>query len=301
MDAKAQLLLVISVAAIMLTMGLGLAASDFRRVGASPRAVVVGLVGQLVLLPVLAFVHAWAFALPTPLAIGLVLIAAVPGGAHSNLFASFAKADTALSVSLTALSSVITIVTIPLVLTVAIAVFDLNGQIPPMPVGETMAQIFLVMGLPVGLGMLLRHRSERWAKRVEGPVKTVAALLLIVIIVGSFRGNGDKLAAAALSSGAAVVTLNVTGMLMGWWLARAAALPLAQRLTITLEVGIQNGTLAFALGLALMNGDPAVLPPVFLYSLLVYFTGAVLVVIGRRAHAREANVDAAPAPLESPA
>ena len=97
MDAKAQPLLVISVAAIMLTMGLGLAASDFRRVGASPRAVVVGLVGQLVLLPVLAFVHAWAFALPTPLAIGLVLIAAVPGGAHSNLFASFAKADIALS------------------------------------------------------------------------------------------------------------------------------------------------------------------------------------------------------------
>lgn len=287
MDARAQLFLVISVAAIMLTMGLGLTTSDFRRIGASPRAVVVGLLGQLVLLPALAFAYAWAFALPTPLAIGLVLIAAVPGGAHSNLFASFAKADTALSVSLTALSSVITIVTIPLVLSLAIALFDLDGEIPPMPIGETMAQVFLVMGLPVGLGMLLRHRSERWAKRVEGPVKTIAALLLVLIIVGSFRGNGDKLAAAALSSGVAVVTLNVTGMLLGWGLARAAGLPLAQRLSITLEVGIQNGTLAFALGLALMHGDPAVLPPVFLYSLLVYFTGAVLVFIGRRGHARE--------------
>lgn len=299
MDAKAQLFLVISVSAIMLTMGLGLTTGDFRRIASQPRAVIVGLLGQLVCLPAMGFLWAWAFGLSTPLALGLVLIAAVPGGAHSNLYSSFAKADIALSVTLTALSGVITIVTIPLVLSLAIAVFAVPGEVPPMPIGATMLQIFFVMGLPVALGMLLRARSERWAKRLEGPVKGTAALLLVLIIVGSLRGNGDKLAAAALSSGAAVVALNVSGMLLGWGLARLAGLSVPQQLTITLEVGIQNATLAFALGLALLRGDLSLLPPVFLYSLLVYFTGAVVVVIGRRAHARTQAADAHVAPAEA--
>lgn len=283
MDAKAQLFLVVSVSAIMLTMGLGLTPDDFRRIASRPRAVAVGLVGQILLLPALAFACAFAFGLSTPLALGLVLIAACPGGAHSNLYASFARADTALSVTLTALSGLITIVTIPLVLTLALAVFDADGALPPMPIGSTMAQIFLVMGLPVGLGMLLRARSERWAKRLERPVKGLATLLLVVIILGSLRGNGERLGAAMVSSGPAVLTLNVASTLLGWGLARAAGLPLAQQLTVALEVGIQNGTLAFALGLALMHGELTLLPPVFLYSLVVYFTGAVLIVVGRRA------------------
>jgi hypothetical protein len=210
----------------------------------------------------MGFLWAWAFGLSTPLALGLVLISAVPGGAHSNLYSSFAKADIALSVTLTALSGVITIVTIPLVLSLAIAVFAVPGEVPPMPIGATMLQIFFVMGLPVALGMLLRARSERWAKRLEGPVKGAAALLLVLIILGSLRGNGDKLAAAALSSGAAVVALNVSSMLLGWGLARLAGLSVPQQLTITLEVGIQNATLAFALGLALLRGDLSLPRPV---------------------------------------
>jgi BASS family bile acid:Na+ symporter len=290
MDAKAQLFLVVSVGAIMLTMGLGLTLDDFRRVASRPRAVLVGLLGQLLLLPALAFTCAWAFGLSAPLALGLVLIAACPGGAHSNLYASFAKADTALSVTLTALSGFLTILTIPLLLRLATTVFAADGSIPPMPIGSTMAQIFLVMGLPVALGMLLRARSERWARRVERPIKGLATLLLLVIIVGSLRGNGERLGAAMLSSGAAVLTLNGASTLLGWGLARAAGLPLAQQLTVALEVGIQNGTLAFALGLTLMRGELTLLPPVFLYSLVVYFTGAVVILVGRRAHRRAVGV-----------
>ncbi|MCA9578878.1 MAG: bile acid:sodium symporter family protein [Myxococcales bacterium] len=292
MDAKAQLFLTVSVGAIMLTMGLGLTPDDFLRVGSRPRAVVVGLVGQLVLLPALAFACAFGFGLPPQLALGLVLIAACPGGAHSNLYASFAKADTALSVTLTALSGIVTIVTIPLLLTLGIRVFAADGSIPPMPIGATMAQIFLVMGLPVALGMGVRARSERWAGRLERPIKGLATLLLVLIVVGSLRGHGERLSAAMVSSGAAVLTLNLGSMALGWGLARAAALPVPQQLTVALEVGIQNGTLAFVLGLSLMGGDLGLLPPVFLYSLVVYPTGAVVVLIGRALQRSAPGVDA---------
>ena len=180
----------------------------------------------------------------------------------------------------------------------------------PLPPMDAKAQLFLVFSvsaimLTMGLGLTADDfrriaRSERWAKRIEGPVKGTAALLLLLIILGSLRGNGDKLAAAALSSGAAVVALNVSGMLVGWGLARAAGLPLPQQLTIALEVGIQNATLAFALGLVLLRGDLALLPPIFLYSLLVYFTGALLVVAGRRAHARTVLAETLLAEASSP-
>ena len=192
--------------------------------------------------------------------------------------------------TLTALSGFLTILTIPLLLRLATTVFAADGSIPPMPIGSTMAQIFLVMGLPVGLGMLIRVRSAVWARRIERPIKGLATLLLLVIILGSLRGNGERLTAAMLSSGAAVLTLNVASMLLGWGLARAAGLPLPQQLTVALEVGIQNGTLAFALGLTLMHGELTLLPPVFLYSLVVYFTGAVVIFIGRRAHRRAGSL-----------
>jgi BASS family bile acid:Na+ symporter len=287
MDDKAQLFLIVSVSMIMLTMGLGLTREDFRRIAENPRAVLVGMVGQLLLLPALAFALGAAFVLPAPLAVGLVLIAACPGGAHSNLYASFAKGDTALSVSLTALSGVVTILTIPLWLGLAVRVFAAEGEVPPMPVATTMLQVFVVMGLPVALGMLVRARSERWAVRLERPIKLVATLLLLVIVLGSVAGRGDALAAAAKACGAAVLSLNLLGMLVGYGLARALRVSVPQQITITLEVGIQNGTLAFALGLALMHGEITVLPPSFLYSLLVYVTGAVVVVLGKRWHAAQ--------------
>lgn len=266
---------------IMLAMGLGLRPEDFRRVAEKPRAVVAGLASQILLLPILGFAVAYAFRLPPDLAVGLVLLTACPGGAHSNLYASLARADVALSVTLTAVSGLITIVTIPFVLRMATSLFAAGGQVPQLPVGQTMMQIFLIMGLPVAFGMLIRSKSPRWAARLETGVKTLAIILLALIVVGSIARQSDQVAAFAQRAGAPVVVLNLAAMAVGWIVARQLRLPGTQRRTIALEVGIQNGALAFALAAGLLSSVSVAIPAI-LYSILVYFTGLLVVFAGRR-------------------
>ncbi len=265
---------------IMLAMGLGLVLDDFRRVFDKPRAVMIGLGAQLVLLPSLGFAVAFGFGLRPELAVGLVLVAACPGGAHSNLFASFARADVALSVTLTAVSGLITIVTIPPLVRLATTLFATGGEVPELPIVDTMLRIFVVMAIPVALGMLIRARSERWAGRLEKGVKGVAIVLLALIVVGSIARQSENVVEFAQQAGIPVLVLNLVAMLLGYWLAAGASLPRPQRRTITLEVGIQNGALAFALAAGLLD-SVAVAIPAILYSILVYFTGTLVIVDGR--------------------
>lgn len=265
---------------IMLAMGLGLVVDDFRRIFEKPKAVLVGLAGQLLLLPVLGFGVAFAFGLRPELAVGLVLLTACPGGAHSNLYASLARADVALSVTLTAVSGFITIVTIPPLVSLATTVFAAGGEVPELPILHTMGQIFVVMAIPVVLGMWIRARSERWARRVEKVVKVFAIILLALIVVGSIARQSDNVVAFAKQAGVAVLALNVVAMVIGYWMAVGAKLPKTQRRTITLEVGIQNGALAFALAAGLLDSISVAIPAI-LYSILVYFTGAVVIAQGR--------------------
>ncbi len=280
-NAAVQYVLPLTVAMIMLAMGLGLRPADFRRIADKPRAVVAGLVGQLLLLPILGFALAYGFRLPPDLAVGLVLLTACPGGAHSNLYASLARADVALSVTLTALSGLVTIVSIPWVLHLATSVFAAGGQVPQLPIGRTMVQIFVVMGFPVALGMLFRGKWPHLAARLELGVKTIAIALLVLIVVGSIARQSDNVAAFAKQAGIPVLILNLAAMAVGWLVARQLRLPGAQRRTIALEVGIQNGALAFALAAGLLSSVSVAIPAI-LYSILVYFTGLLVVAAGRR-------------------
>lgn len=265
---------------IMLAMGLGLGVDDFRRIFDKPRAVLIGLGAQLVLLPMLGFAAAFVFGLRPELAVGLVLLTACPGGAHSNLYASFARADVALSVTLTAVSGLITIVTIPPLVRLATSVFATGGEVPELPILDTTLRIFVVMAIPVALGMLIRTRSERWAGRLEKVVKGFAIVLLALIVVGSIAGQSDNVAEFAKQAGVPVLVLNVVAMSIGYGMAVVARLSRPQRRTITLEVGIQNGALAFALAAGLLDSIVVAIPAI-LYSILVYFTGAVVIVDGR--------------------
>jgi BASS family bile acid:Na+ symporter len=241
---------------------------------------VIGLGAQLVLLPVLGFAVALGFGLRPELAVGLVLLTACPGGAHSNLYASLARADVALSVTLTAISGFVTIGTIPPLVRLATTVFATGGEVPKLPILDTTFQIFVIMAIPVVLGMLIRARSERWAGRLEKVVKIFAIVLLALIVVGSIARQSDNVVAFAIQAGVPVVVLNVVAMILGYWIAAGARLPRPQRRTITLEVGIQNGALAFALAAGLLQSI-AVAIPAILYSILVYFTGAVVIASGR--------------------
>jgi BASS family bile acid:Na+ symporter len=275
-----QYFLPFTIAMIMFAMGLGLVADDFRRIFDKPRAVLVGLAAQVVLLPVLGFAVAFGFGLRPELAVGVVLLTACPGGAHSNLYASFARADVALSVTLTAVSGFITIVTIPPLVRLATTVFATGGEVPELPILDTTLRIFAVMAVPVVLGMLIRARSERWARRLETLVKGVAIVLLALIVVGSIARQSDNVAEFARQAGVPVLVLNVTAMLVGYGMAALARLSRPQRRTMTLEVGIQNGALAFALAAGLLD-SVAVAIPAILYSILVYFTGTVVIADGR--------------------
>jgi BASS family bile acid:Na+ symporter len=279
-NVAVQYFLPFTIAMIMLAMGLGLVFDDFRRIFEKPRAVVIGLGAQLVLLPVLGFAVALGFGLRPELAVGLVLLTACPGGAHSNLYASLARADVALSVTLTAISGFVTIGTIPPLVRLATTVFATGGEVPKLPILDTTFQIFVIMAIPVVLGMLIRARSERWAGRLEKVVKIFAIVLLALIVVGSIARQSDNVVALAIQAGVPVVVLNVVAMILGYWIAAGARLPRPQRRTITLEVGIQNGALAFALAAGLLQSI-AVAIPAILYSILVYFTGAVVIASGR--------------------
>ena len=275
-----MLFLNVTLALIMLALGLGLTVGDFAEVARQPRAGAVGLIGQLVLLPAVALGLAVAFDLSGPLAIGLVLIASCPGGAHSNLFANLAKGDTALSVALTAVSGLAVLVTLPLWMGLAIGMFGEDAALS-LPVGETIGQVVGLLGVPLGLGMLVRHRSEAWGKRLEPWVKGVAVLLLLVIVAGSVAKNAANVGGFVQQVGGPVVALNVGTMVLGGVLAGLAGLARPQTISVILEVGVQNSVLAVGLGMGVL-GDVAYAIPAIVYSLLVYATAGVFL-LGARA------------------
>jgi BASS family bile acid:Na+ symporter len=278
-NAAVQYFLPFTIGMINLSLGLGLVREDFGRIAASPRAVAVGSGAQLVLLPMLGFATAALFGLGPELAVGLVLITACPGGAHSNLFANLAGGDTALSVSLTALSGLVTIVSIPLWMWLATRSFE-AGDLVQLPVLATMGQIFAVVALPLALGMVIRAQSARWAGRLERVVKVFAVLLLVLIVVGSVAKQADQVAAFARQVGAAVFVLHIAGMASGFGLAAAAGLSRPQHVTIALEVGVQNSALAVGIAMTLLD-NTAIAVPAIVYSLLVYATSTTLVLWAR--------------------
>lgn len=275
-----MLFLNVTLALIMLALGLGLTVADFAEVARQPRAGAVGLIGQLVLLPAVALGLAVAFGLSGPLAIGLVLIASCPGGAHSNLFANLANGDTALSVALTAVSGLAVLVTLPLWMGLAIGLFGEDAALS-LPIGETIGQVVGLLGVPLGLGMLVRHRSELWGKRLEPWVKGVAVLLLLVIVAGSVAKNAANVGGFVQQVGGPVVALNVGTMVLGGVLAALARLARPQTISVILEVGVQNSVLAVGLGMGVL-GDVAYAIPAIVYSLLVYATAGVFL-LGARA------------------
>lgn len=261
-------------AVITFAIGLGLTLDDFRKLRAMPRAFAVGLAGQLLLLPALAFLIACALDLAPPLALGLILIAAAPGGAHSNLYAKLAGGNMPLSIGLTATSNALGVLTMPIVILLGTLAFSGEAKVIRVSPLETMLQLLFVLALPLALGMTLRHRAERWAKRLSPILMTIAVLLLIFLIVMSVRSNGERVMQFAALTGAPVLALNLGAMAAAYLLSVLSRLGRRETITIVLEVGIQNATLAVGLAMSLSE-DPAVLLPPIVYSLVVYFTGAL--------------------------
>jgi len=275
-----SVLLPLALATVMLGMGLSLVAEDFKRITRYPKAVAVGTICQIVLLPLIGALIALAVPMQPAIAVGLIVVALCPGGPSSNLITYLAKGDVALSVTLTAVSSILTVFTIPLLANLALQYFMGRSAAIALPIGSTMAQILLITLLPIAIGMVIRHRFPSTARRLERPMSRLAVGLLALIILLLLYREGSKLPGFLMQVGIGVVLLNLLAMLAGFLAGKLFRLPPAQQICIAIEVGIQNGTLAIAITAGLLNNiDMAV--PAAVYSLLMYVTGFAAILYGR--------------------
>ncbi len=278
-------LLPVGLALVMLGMGLTLLPEDFQRVTRYPKAVAVGLVSQLVFLPIIAFLVASIVPMRPEIAVGLMVLALCPGGPSSNMITYLAKGDVALSVTLTALSSAITVFTIPIFANLSLQYFAGQSAAIALPVGQTMLQIFAITLVPVGLGMLIRQQFPNLARRLEKVANRLAIGFLALIILAIIIHEWNRLPTFIAQVGIGVVLLNVISMALGFWLGKLLNLKFPQQICIAIEVGIQNATLAIAITAGLLN-NPDLAIPAAIYSLFAYATALLTIFYGRRTATR---------------
>ena len=283
MGVTTEILLPIALFVIMFSLGLGLGPADFRRVALQPRDFLVGMVSQLVLLPAVAFAIALAWAPGPALAVGLMIIAAAPGGVTSNLLTRFAGGDTALSVTMTAVTSLAAIVTVPLVVFLAIRHFAGAAAMPEISMAGIAVRMFAIVALPVALGMALRAWRPALAARWEPGLGILSGVLFAVVVAAALWVERNNIAAYFAAAGLATLALNVTMMAIAYWGTVLVGCGREQRIALSLECGLQNGTLALAV-VAALGLDTAYAVPAAIYSLLMFATalGFVALVRGAR-------------------
>jgi BASS family bile acid:Na+ symporter len=275
-------LLPLALAILMLGMGLSLVPEDFKRITRYPKAVAIGTVCQMLLLPLIGVLITLVVPMQPAIAVGLIVLSVCPGGPSSNLMTYLAKGDVALSVTLTALSSIATVFTIPIFTNLALQYFLGQSAAIALPIGHTMLQIFLITLLPTAIGMTIRHQFPNTAHRLEKQMSRLAVGLLALIIVLLLVREGSKLPGFLGQVGIGVLLLNLLATLTGFLVGKLFRLPLAQQICIAIEVGIQNGTLAIAITAGLLN-NPDMAVPAAVYSLLMYITGCGAILYGRQA------------------
>ncbi len=276
MDNISTIILAGALIIIMLGMGLTLQGTDFKRIFLYPKAIFIGLTNQLILLPLIALCITWLFPMQPEIAIGVMILAACPGGPTSNLISHLAKADLALSVTLTALSSLITILTIPFIVNFALEYFLGVGQVVELNVLSTIVQIFVIVVIPIIIGMLVRRYRPDFSDRMARPVRIASGAVLGLIIVGLVIKERADFVSYFKQAGIAALVLNVVTMVLGYFSAKLFGLSKEAARSISIESGIQNGTLAITIAVVLLhNASFAIVPAV--YSLLMFLTGGVLI------------------------
>jgi BASS family bile acid:Na+ symporter len=258
---------------IMMGMGLGLKMNDFQRVLMEPKAVILGLIAQLIVLPIVGFLLAGIFSLTPELAVGVMILAACPGGSTSNMITYLVRGNVAISITLTAIGSLMTIFTIPLVVNLAMQSFMGAEAAVQLPILKTMIQIGVITLIPVSLGMLLNYYFPPLANKIEKIVKWLSLFFLALIIFALLLKDRANILPYFQQAGAVTLTLNVVTMLMGYGIATLAKLDDSSIKAITVEVGIQNGTLAIAIATTLLNNSSMAIPAA-IYSLIMFVTGA---------------------------
>ncbi len=275
---------------IMMGMGLSLVVNDFKRVVKFPKAVGIGLTNQLILLPIIGFALANIMPLRPEYAVGVMLLVLCPGGTTSNLFTYLAKGDVALSVTMTAIASVITVFTIPVVLSYSLIHFMGAGTEFQLPIAKTMISLIVITIVPISLGMLIKRYAPRVADKSQVWVSRFGVTFLALLVLFLAIVQRDIIVDAFISTGPVSLILNVVTMALGYYTSKWFGLNLAQRTSITLEVGLQNSTLSIFMALTLLsNYDMSMTPAI--YTLIMFFTAGILVKIFSKKYHNEQHAN----------
>ena len=237
---------------IMFGMGMTLTVEDFKRITKSPGEVLVGLTSQIIVLPIIAFLISISLGLNPTQSVGLILLACCPGGATSNLFSHLAKADTALSITLTAFSSIITVFTVPFIINASLFFFFETGSEFSLPVLRTIVNIFKLTALPTVLGMFLKNKFPEFCKRSEPVIKWFSIIFIIIALAAMLKLVSEKepILVALKAVGFAVILLNIISMISGYQFGRMFKMDEKRKITIGIETGIQNGVLGITIATA---------------------------------------------------
>jgi BASS family bile acid:Na+ symporter len=275
-----KVFLPLALAFIMAGMGISLQINDFKKIIYFPKAFMIGIVSQIAVLPIVGFLLVIVFQLQGALAVGLMIIASCPGGATSNLISHLAKGDTALSISLTAVSSLLTVITIPLIVNYSIIYFGEEGSVT-LPIGKTIAQIFVISIIPVSIGMFIRKMNPSISQKAQKPVKIISALFLAAVIAAAIIKERENLIELMQLTGPVTFALNAGMIVLGFLAGKLFSLSKKQSITIGIETGIQNGTLGIFVAATLLKNSTMAVPSA-IYSLLMFFTGFIVIVIGNK-------------------
>ena len=285
-----NVLLPLALAIIMYGLGLSLKVGDFKRIFQYPKAMFIGSFTQLILLPLLGFGIASLLLSNNPeLAIGLIILAMCPGGPTSNLLTHLANGDTALCISLTAISSIVKIFTIPIMVNIAIVHY--MGSTPGLhlDVISSIIKIVSITLVPASLGMITKAFAPGFSDKAQKPVKIMSAIFLVLVIFAAIWQERGSIVQSMTLAGPAALLLNLSGMILGYYIPKLFRLPIEQQITISIESSIQNGTLAIAIASSpLMLGNATMAIPAVVYSLIMFITAGIFISIIKKRYSKVA-------------
>ena len=281
MNIVTDVILPLALAFIMFVLGLGLTGGDFLRVAKQPRDFFVGAFSQIILLPIIAFILVKIWPIAPELAIGVMIIAAAPGGVTSNLLTSFAKGDVALSISLTAIISLLCVVSIPFIVLTSVELLGASGADSNISLAGMSRDMFLIVTVPVILGMLLRKVSSKVATKFEPLAKKISILLFILVLLGAIAAERENVISYFAQAGLITLALNIVMMIVAYYVAQLLASGTKQKKCITIECGLQNGTLAIFVATSIFGGGMYVIPAAT-YSLIMFATSLIFVYLVKK-------------------
>tara|TARA_B100001250_G_scaffold240684_1_gene206857 strand:+ start:388 stop:1236 length:849 start_codon:yes stop_codon:yes gene_type:complete len=276
-----DIFLPLALAFIMFSLGLGLTGADFTRVARQPKDFFVGLICQIILLPIVAFILIKLWPISPELAMGVMIIAAAPGGVTSNILTSFAKGDVALSISLTAIISLLSVITVPFIVLNSLGLLGLENISKDISLISMAISMFLIVVVPTILGMLFRKFLTDITIKFEPISKKISLILFIIVLVGAILAEKNNIVSYFKDAGLITLILNIAMMLIAFYVAQLFGTNPEQKKSISIECGLQNGTLAIFVGTALFGGGVYIVPAAT-YSLIMFLTSLIFVFIVRK-------------------